>query len=152
MWEARRANADRLRTIAAALAAKMDSSHTRIDSLLFRIVAAHSALADADTATALQRLGALVPNATQGELEWQPWEALASEHLALARVSVAQRRYRDAIRVASEIDNSYPIAHLIHCVPPRDQAAAADALGDARSAGIYRLRLQTLAADTLPII
>ena len=151
-WAASRGDAQRLQLIGAAIRENRDSTKTRRDSLLGRIVDAHTALVEGDTAVAVQRLSALVPNATHAELEWQPWEALAAERMTLARLAYAQGRYRDAIRLAAEIDNPYPIAHLMYLRSSLElRAAAADAMDDLRGGGVYRLRLVQLEADSVRV-
>jgi serine/threonine-protein kinase len=151
-WAAHRAAVSDLTAIAAVLQARADSSGLRTDSLLAASMAAHAALAAGDSGTALARLSALAPSAPLGELEWQPWESLAPERLALANLLLARGEYARADEAAGLLQAPQPVFYLTYL--PAALAArtrAAVALGQAEVA--ERLERRAAALRTgLPAI
>jgi serine/threonine protein kinase len=113
-WAAHRRVAGVLQTISTILRVRADSSHLRSDSLLAAVMAAHMALAAGDSSTALTRLAALHPTAPLGDLEWQPWESLAAERLALARLLLARGEYGRADEVAALLQAPQPVFYLTY--------------------------------------
>ena len=113
-WEARRGDPAAAAAIAAVLAARADSSHTHVDSLFARVVAAHATLAAGDTAAAQAQLVALVPTAGLEGLAWSLWEPLGLERLTLAELLLAQGKYQEAIAAASYLDAPAPFSYLLY--------------------------------------
>ncbi|MBA3318333.1 MAG: protein kinase, partial [Gemmatimonadales bacterium] len=112
-WAAHRGDAPGLSAIAEALRAKADSSSARVDSLLAAVMAARLTLVRGDTTSAVQALSALRPSGRLGDLEWQPWEALAGERLTLAELLFARGDYAGADQVASLFEAPQPVIHLV---------------------------------------
>jgi hypothetical protein len=146
-WAARRGSVVDLNAIAAALKAKADSSRRRADILLAETMEAHALVASGDSAGGLRRLSALRPNASIADLEWQPWESLAGERLALAELLMARREYAKADTVAAQLQAPEPIVYLTY-LPAALQIRirAALALGENRDAERLRARLTALRA------
>jgi hypothetical protein len=145
IWAAHRGDTLGLSAIAVALGAKVDSSGARADSLMAKVISAHLTLARGDSASALRDLTALSPNAPPGDLEWQPWESLAGERLALAELLAARGDFVGAERVASRLDAPQPVIHLVFlpaALALRERAAVA--LGEGRRAESLRLRAAAL--------
>lgn len=94
---------DEAREIVERVRVKRDESTSTSDSLKVRSITAQLALAEGDTARALEQLRGLVPSAPRGSRHY-PWESLAIERLQLARVHLAQQRFEEAYRVASVFD------------------------------------------------
>jgi tetratricopeptide (TPR) repeat protein len=144
-WAAHRGDAPGLSAITAALEAKVDSSGTRIDSLLAKVMAARMMLVSGDTASAMRNLASLSPNAQAGDLEWQPWESLAGERLTLAKLLFARGDYAGADQVASRLEAPQPVIHLVFlpaALALRERAAVA--LGQERRAEGFRSRAAAL--------
>jgi serine/threonine-protein kinase len=92
----------RIRTLLEARS--RSSTAQRLDSLMTQVTSAYLAVAQHDTTLALRRFDALVPTATQSDVEGSLWESLAPERLQHARLLLARGRAADAHRVASTFD------------------------------------------------
>jgi hypothetical protein len=144
-WEAHHGRAAPLQAIVTALHAKRDSSGLRRDSLLAAALDARLLLVKGDTDQAILHLTALRPNASGGELEWQIWESLGLERLALAEVLHARRRFAEAYRVAAQIDSPQPLVYLLFLRRSLAiRARAAEALGEPSRSARDRSRLAQL--------
>jgi hypothetical protein len=133
-WAAHRRAAADLGTIAAVLRVRADSSRLRPDSLLAAVMAAHASLAAGDSTTAISRLTALSPSAPLGDLEWQPWESLAPERLALANLLLARGEFARADEVAGLLQAPQPVFYLTYlpaALAARTRAAVAMGRGQA---------------------
>ncbi len=102
-WYAHAGQLSAARPIADSLTRRADSTGRRLDLLLARSLAARVALASADTAAALQSLTELVPTRPPASPSY-PWETLAYEQLALARLLYARGAYAEALGPASNLD------------------------------------------------
>ncbi len=144
-WEAHRGRAHETVAIAQALAAKADSTHSRRDSLLARIMAAHMSLASGDPNTAVHRFEALVASADRSDIEWQPWESLGLERLTLAEVLAARGDASGAWDVARALEAPAPVAYTLYLRPSLVvQITAATAMGRTDWAATARARLRGL--------
>jgi hypothetical protein len=111
---------------------------------------ARAALARADSAEALRRLSALVPTARRRPLEFDWWESLGGERLALAELLLARGQFAEALRVASIFDSPTPVIYLIYLPASLSvRLRAAQALGDAVLAERFRARLVALGRNDL---
>ncbi|HJP86558.1 MAG TPA: serine/threonine-protein kinase [Gemmatimonadaceae bacterium] len=113
-WEAHRGNASRLRAISQIIQRRAMDSHTRVDLLANRAVAARLKLAEGDSIAALQMLRNLTPNAKRAEIAWQPWESLGSERLTLAQLLFANGQLEEARRTATLLDATEPLAYPLY--------------------------------------
>lgn len=146
-WEAYFGTPEALAAVETALHFKVDSSGQGKDSTLARIVAAHAAVAAADTSLALERLRALEPVGTIQDITWSLWSSMGLERLMLARLLVSRGEHTEAIRFASVFDSPQPTIYLIFVVPSLAlRAQAAQSLGEQDRARRYRARLATLTA------
>ena len=112
-------------------------------------MAAHVALAEGDTTRAIQLFSALAPTASRASLQ-HPWEALALERLVLARTLLARGRYGEAQLVARSFDSPGATNIINTAFLPaslRIRIAAAEGLGEQRTADEYRRRLAALQPD-----
>jgi hypothetical protein len=108
-------------------------------------MAARLQLARGDTGAALRDLRSLSPNAPLAELEWQPWESLAGERLALASVLMARADYAMAEQVAAMLEAPQPVIHTVFlpaALAIQQQAAAA--LGQPHRAEVLARRARAL--------
>ncbi len=120
-------------------------SGDRVASLTATSMAAHVALAEADTAKAIELLESLSPTATRGNLTWRPWESLGLEWLTLARIYAAREQFDDALRVAGNIDAPGSVANLIFLPASLElRAAAAEKLGNKKLARALASRMERL--------
>jgi len=153
IWEANRGRAPDALAIADTLAARAARSGDREVRLLARSVAVRAALARGDSAEALQRLEALVPDASREALTWEPWESLGGERLLLAELRLAKGEFGEAIRIAENFDAPAPIPYALYV--PASLALrwrAARAHGDEVLAEGVRQRLLKLGrADILSV-
>ena len=147
-WEAHRGNALAVGRIAAVLDS-IARTGGRQDSVLASILGAQAARASGDTALAVARLSALTPSAPKAELHWQPWEAMASERLALAELLLARRSFAEADSVAAELDNHRSVAFLPF-VPAalRLRLRAAEFRGQRSMAAELRRQLKSLRPES----
>jgi protein kinase-like protein len=146
-WAAHRGAVRELEGIAAALRAKADSTASRADRLLTDAMTARAMIAAGDTAAGLARLEALTPNAPVAELEWQAWEALPGERLALAELLLARGDFRRADEVASSFDAPQPVVYLTYLPAAlRLRIKAARGAKDERTAARYEARLAAMQA------
>jgi len=102
-------------------------------------------LARGDSSGAIARLEQLRPFGPAADITWGLWQPQAFERLLLAELLFARRRFRDAIRVASEFDHPQPILYVA-CLPRSLQLRyrAAVALGETADADQYATRLRSL--------
>jgi Protein kinase domain len=151
-WEARFGTVEALDGIGEVLERRLASSGTRLDSLFSRIVAAHLARLRGDTASALTLLAGLTPNAAQGDLTWQPWEALAGERLALGEMLLAGGRPEEAEDVLAELDSHRAVVYILYLPASLElRARAADAAGRSDLAARHRQRLMTFRRALSPV-
>jgi hypothetical protein len=144
-WEARRKNVDRLRSIAAAIARKADSSDLRRDKLLKYAVAARLKLVEGDSASGIQMLRALFPSAPRGEIAWQPWESLGPERMTLAAALLARGNAEEAHRVASQLDGIEPVTYPLYLRSSLQlRLRAATAMKNRALAEAYSRRIEQL--------
>jgi Tfp pilus assembly protein PilF len=144
-WAARQGAARELEEMTRAMRAKADSSRSRRDVLVTRILNARLVLAKGDTDQAIAQLAALKPTAVRRDVAWQPWAALGVERLLLAELLVARGRYENALRVASQLDATEPVTYLLYLRPSLElRLRAARALGDTKLASRYEARLRGL--------
>jgi hypothetical protein len=143
-WEARFGTVEALDGIGEVLERRRASPGTRLDSLFARIVAAHLARMRGDTARALTLLAGLTPSAAQGDLTWQPWEALAGERLALGEMLLARGRPAEAEEVLAELDSHRAVVYILYLPASLElRARAAEAAGRSDLAARHRQRLKT---------
>jgi serine/threonine-protein kinase len=113
-------------------------------------MAAHLALARADSDLALSLLEMLRPVARRGALEWGFTQPMPAERLERAQLLLARRRYEEAQGVASAFDHSTPIVYLpFLSASLAVRYRAARALGRPRQASLYRDRLLALGRGDL---
>jgi hypothetical protein len=113
-WESSRGNRASLDAISRALASKVDSTHARRDSLLLAAIVARAAEASGDTAQAIALMSRLTPTGNDADLEWQPWESLAAERIALGRLLVARGAFDRAEAATSSLDSPWPNSNLLY--------------------------------------
>ena len=144
-WEARHGSLGNLVRIAEVMVRRAATTGDRTDSLFTRIMAAQTSRKQGDTAQAIGRLRQLRPAASQADLSWQPWEALAGERLALAQLLLASGRPAEADSVVSELDSHRAIVYLVYLPAALElKARAAEALGRPGMAAAHRSRLVAL--------
>jgi hypothetical protein len=144
-WHTMRGDSGELRLLRNALATRRDTSRSRADSQFARTADARLSLARRDTTTAERLLRSLEPNASRGDLTWQPWEALAGERLLLAEILLARGRAAEAAAIASYLDAPEPIVHVMYRRKSLDlRIRAALARNDHREAARLRERLSAL--------
>jgi tetratricopeptide (TPR) repeat protein len=125
--------------------ARADSSGTRLDRQVARLISPHVRLLRGDVAGAITELRELRPNARRSDITWQPWESLAHERLLLAELLLAQGHARAAIDLATLIDAPEPAVHLYYLRPSLQlRVQAAERLGNARLVRDYQVRLSRL--------
>ncbi len=100
--------------VAAALAASATRAEGRATGTFTRILEAHGALAEGDTARAILLLRRLRPTAPSDSITWEPWESLGWERLTLARLLAGVGEPAEALRVASSLDATQPVAYLLY--------------------------------------
>jgi serine/threonine-protein kinase len=143
-WEAHRNDTIKLARIVKVL---QDRTHEgeRVDSLLAAAFDAHLERLRGDTVTAIRHLRAMLPSARRADLMWQPWEALAGERLALARLLLATSSYLAAYRAAESLDDHRSVAFLPYLQPSLTiRAEAAESLGWHEVARDHRRKLSAL--------
>ncbi len=150
-WEAHRGNALVVRRIAAVLDS-LARKGSRRDSVLADIMAAQAARVEGDTARALALLTALTPSAPVADLQWQPWEAMAGERLALAELLFAGGNFGEAADVAAGLDNHRSVAFLPFLANALWlRLRAADAIGNLPLAIQLRRRLHSLRSAAVAV-
>jgi serine/threonine-protein kinase len=132
--------------IAAASVALAAATGEPVDALFRDVIAAHDALARADTTLAIGRFQALTTVGSLTSLTWSPWAALGGERLRLAQLLLARGDAIGAIEVASTLDSQQPAAFLVDLRASLElRAQAASLLGLAPAESRYRKRLAVLA-------
>ncbi len=145
LWAAHRGQTAALTGIAKAVRHKADSSQSRRDKLIARVIDAHLTLALKDTAKAVEELATLTPSGAPQDLEWQPWESLGSERLSLASLYLSRREFGRAYDVAALLEAPEPIFYLTYLrASLLLRATAADSLGKSELADEIRRRTSTL--------
>ncbi len=145
VWESHQSHRDEVRAITAALVAKADSTKSRRDSLLARVVSAYLPLVEHDTVEALSRFRALSPTAPRDAIYWLPWESLAPERMMLARLLRARGEWDEAERVAGWLDAPGAALYLIYRRPSLElRASMAEEMGHPDRAAAYRGELAAL--------
>jgi hypothetical protein len=105
------------------------------------------ALLRGDTAGAIAVLQSVLGAGPQRELDWGLGEPLAVDRLLLARLRLARREWREAIRSAAVFDHPIPAVFLAFVPASLElRRTAAEALGETREARIYMDRLAALGA------
>ena len=103
-----------LRQIASSQDSIAPAELLRLADLYGRSLRARRLLAQGDTARATAILESLVPNADQGLLRWQPWEALAWERYQLALIYEAHAEWRRAFNLAEGFDSPASYGLLLY--------------------------------------
>jgi hypothetical protein len=135
-------------SISDVMTRRAGTTGDRTDSLVARIVKAQVSRRQGDSAQAIALLRQLTPAASQADLSWQPWEALAGERLALADLLLASGRPADADSVVSELDSHRAIVYLVYLPAMLElKARAAEALGRSGVAAAHRGRLAALRSE-----
>jgi tRNA A-37 threonylcarbamoyl transferase component Bud32/tetratricopeptide (TPR) repeat protein len=145
IWQGRRGSVATLDTIARRLGRAADSTGDPRVRVLADALAAHLALARADTTTALARLERLRPHASATQLGWELGDPLPFERFLLAELLLARGRPDEAIQVADTFDHPGPMMYLP--LLPASLALrvhAAEAASHSRLAARYRERLGAL--------
>ena len=144
-WEARQGSLPNLVSIADVMTRRAANTRDRTDSLVARALQAQMSRRQGDSAQAIASLRRLTPAASQADLSWQPWEALAGERLALAELLLASGHPADADSVVSELDSHRAIIYLVYLPAVLElKARAAEALGRPGMAAANRSRLAAL--------
>lgn len=132
----RTADTVRLVKVTALLAQRTKSATAqRLDTLMSQASLAWLALAQRDTAVALQRFADLSPSANGHDLQNSLWEALAPERLRYAQLLLAVGRPAEAHRVASTFEHPGIFVHQIFLLSALDvRLRAANAMKDLRLA------------------
>jgi hypothetical protein len=118
----------------------------RQTKLMASSLRAHVALAEGDTALAIELLDTLSPNVRRGSL-YRPWESLGFERLTLARLLVARGRFAEAYREATVFDSPGAANLIFPVFLPASlelRLEAARQLGDRAAAEIVQSRLSAL--------
>jgi hypothetical protein len=151
-WAAVRGDTAGVRRIVAAAGAKVDSNDSRADRVIHEALKARLTLATQDRDAGLKALSKLRPTGRRQDLEWQPWESLGAERLALADLLLRRGEYVQALRVASAFDSAQPIVYLIYLPASLElRAKAAERLGRSSLARDYSARLAALRRDSLQV-
>jgi serine/threonine-protein kinase len=152
LWEAARGDSARVSAIARHLDAWAARTGTRFDSLLARSMRAHAAAARGDTMAAVAQLLDVWPNApAAGSLAWSVAESLGPDRLLLARLLLAEGRFRQALEVATAFDAPASVIYPLYLAASLEvRARAAEALGDERLARQYRRRLHAFTGRAAP--
>jgi hypothetical protein len=149
IWALHRGEAERLDTILQVMMTHAVAGSDP-DSLLTSALAAHLALLQADTTTALRRLRALNSSAPRPDLASGLWESLGSERLLLAELMLVRGENAEALRVASVFDHPQPLIYLMYLpasLAVRERAARQ--LGRPALADAFRRRLVALGREEL---
>jgi hypothetical protein len=146
VWDVHAAQLEEARHLVSLMVERSAGGTQREATLVAGSLRAHLALAEGDTALALQLLEELSPNVRRGSL-YYPWESLGLERLLLAEILLARGDYPGAYREASAMD-APGAANLIYPVflpaSLRVRLQAARALGDRRAANRMESRLEAL--------
>ncbi len=120
----------------------------RGDSLMAGSLEAHLALQRGDTTLAVAQLRRLLASPRlPAEIEWDEALPMAAERMALSRVMLARREFREALGVLDVFDARSSV-HLLYLPESlRLRAQAAEALGEAAQASALRARLAALASS-----
>jgi len=135
--------------LAAQLRDKASTSQSRQVQLLSEAMSALELVALGDSSLAMDQLTGLRPNGTLAEIQWRPWESLASEWMELARLHLAAGNPAEAIIVLNRLDHPRPVINLVFLPPSlRLRIEAAEQLFDEGLAASYRSRLSALQAHS----
>jgi serine/threonine-protein kinase len=144
-WVARRDSAALVTDIAALVSAKAESTQTRRDRLVAKIMRAYAALASADTTAAVGRFQDLKPTGRKADILWDPWESLGAERMVLAELLFGQGRYEEAYNTAALLEHPEPVPYLLYFPGSLDlRARAAEAMGRRDVADRHRRQLEQL--------
>jgi len=158
IWELGVWDADHGHTAESQLAAReltsragrADSQDAQLLAILGRSVAAHTALARSDTATALRLFATLAGDAVPGGvgIEWDVGKPLGLDRLRFAQLLLARNRAREALEVADMLDSTAPCVYLLYLPASlRLRLSAARAIGDDAKAAQYQSRLAALTSN-----
>jgi hypothetical protein len=144
-WEARQGSLPNLVSIADVMTRRAATSGDRTDSLVARTLRAQMSRRQGDSVRAIALLRRLTPTASQADLTWQPWEALAGERLALAELLLASGHPAEADSVVAELDSHRAVVYLVYLPAVLElKARAEEALGRPGMAAANRRRLAAL--------
>ena len=144
-YELRRGDVAGLGKLATLARRKADSTRAASDQRMARSIEARLLVAQGDTTRAIEFLRSLSPTVTRPDFAWVPWASLSSERMLLARLLLGRADYEGARRMASFVDSAEPIANPFYIRESLDlRARAAEAMGNARLAQVYRARLRKL--------
>ncbi|MEE8061111.1 MAG: protein kinase family protein, partial [Gemmatimonadales bacterium] len=94
--------------------AGQDDGDPRLAGMLATAMAAHVAVAESDTAGAIDLLQSLVPTGNKNQLAWNEEESLGPERLLLAELLLSQGRFEEARAVAARFDTSLPLIYPLY--------------------------------------
>jgi serine/threonine-protein kinase len=150
LWHAHRGKVVEVQAIADSFVARSVATGDRADRLFAEVLAAHAALARADTSEALDRLMALRPTARRGPLAGYPWESLGPERWTLAELLFARGELEEAAAVAASFDSPAPLSYLLYLPASLSlRLRVAEEHGEAAAAEKYRARLVALGRHDL---
>ena len=145
IWHGRLGNVEQLSRLHAAMEAAAGTSLGRRERLMADALAAHLALARADTSDAVARFARLTPTVGTDSLAWDLFEPLAVERLTLARLLLARGRFEESHRVAALFDHPEPAIYLPFLPASLViRLRAAESLKRVDLANTYRERLRRL--------
>jgi len=145
VWNAHVGRREPLRAVAHELAARASASADPADSAYAEGISALLALAEGDSARALQDLAAAVRVQSVTGIGWGLSEPLPVERIRFAEVLLAQGRHGDAIAAAEVFDHHEPVAFLPFLVRSLEvRLRAAEAARSGNLAASYRERLASL--------
>jgi tetratricopeptide (TPR) repeat protein len=142
-----------LASIQPLTARRAVSSGARAEKLMADQTSAFLKLLRGDSAAAIRDLRALKPTGRRNDIEWSPWESLATVRMLLAELLLARGDARGAIAVATLIDAPEPVLNLYYLRPSLQlRERAAEFLRDAHLAKSYRARLTQLDASAVHVV
>jgi tetratricopeptide (TPR) repeat protein len=148
VWEARFGQPQNLVKLKDVAERRAAATGARSDSLFARIFAAYASLMEGDSADAKARFARLTPGAlpaSQRDLEWQPWEALAGERLRFAELLLADGFAAQADSVLAELDSHRAVVYMLYLPATLHlRARAAEAMGKPDLAATHRRRVEAL--------
>lgn len=150
VWSIEKGDMEAARVHYRYLADSVRIEGQRHHRLLAESLTAHLALAEGDTAAALEVFRTLRPNAPRRIMWWRRVEPLPLDRLRLAEIMLARSEYDEAIVVASGFDHHQPAIYVTFV--PRSlviRIEAARALGRDDLVARYRARLENLGRNDL---
>jgi tetratricopeptide (TPR) repeat protein len=143
-WYAEQGDRRRTRVLRDSLASRAGRDPSNRPYVV--VLDARLALLQGDTIGAIAALQYVLGAGPQrGDLDWGLGESLAADRLLLARLRLARREWRDAIRSATVFDHPTPAVFLAFVPASLElRRTAAEALGETREARTYLDRLAAL--------